>query len=57
VRRPAAARERGLTLVVDASSVEYRAKYMWPSGRHMKGFEFYHAAMAKVSGTNKVGKQ
>jgi methyltransferase (TIGR00027 family) len=45
--------ERGLTIVVDASSMEYRARYMGPSGRHMRGFEFYHAAMAKVSGTGK----
>ncbi len=49
--------ERGIALVTDVSSLQYRAKYMGPSGRHMKGFEFYHAAMAIVSGTNKIGKQ
>jgi len=40
--------ERGFSLVVDVNSLEYRAMYMGPSGRHMKGFEFYHAAVAEV---------
>ncbi len=40
--------ERGLNLLRDVDSLGYRAKYMGPSGRHMKGFEFYHAAVAEV---------
>lgn len=40
--------ERGFSLIADVSSLEYRAKYMGHSGRHMKGFEFYHAALAEV---------
>ncbi|HME52078.1 MAG TPA: SAM-dependent methyltransferase [Candidatus Lokiarchaeia archaeon] len=40
--------ERGFSLVADVSSLEYRARYMGKSGRHMKGFEFYHAAVAEV---------
>ncbi len=41
-------RERGFTLLLDVGSLEYRAKYMGPSGRHMRGFEFYRVAMAEV---------
>jgi methyltransferase (TIGR00027 family) len=41
--------ERGFTLITDIDSVEYRAKYMGTSGPHLKGFEFYRAAMAKVN--------
>ena len=37
---------RGFSLVTDVSSIEYRKRYMGPSGRHLKGFEFYHAALA-----------
>lgn len=40
--------ERGFSLVMDVGSLEYRARYMGPSGRHMKGFEFYRAAMAEA---------
>ncbi len=40
--------ERGFSLVVDMGSLEYRARYMGPIGRHMKGFEFYRVAMAEV---------
>ncbi len=41
--------ERGFTLVADVSSLEYRAAYMGRSGRHLKGFEFYRAAVAEVA--------
>ncbi len=41
--------ERGFSLIVDVSSLEYRAKYMGSSGRHMKGFQFYRAALATVN--------
>ncbi len=40
--------ERGFALVVDVGSLEYRARYMGPSGCHIKGFDFYRAAMAEV---------
>jgi methyltransferase (TIGR00027 family) len=40
--------ERGFSLVADVGSLEYRTRYMGPSGRHMKGFEFYRAAVAEV---------
>ncbi len=40
--------ERGFALVTDVSSTEYRAQYMGPSGRHMKGFEFYRVALATI---------
>jgi methyltransferase (TIGR00027 family) len=39
---------RGFALVVDEGSLEYRARYMGPTGRHMKGFEFYRVAAAEV---------
>jgi methyltransferase (TIGR00027 family) len=40
--------ERGLELIEDVGSLEYRARYMKPSGIHMKGYEFYRAAVASV---------
>lgn len=45
--------ERGFSLVTDVSSTEYRAQYMGPSGRHMKGFEFYRVALAEIIGRGK----
>jgi methyltransferase (TIGR00027 family) len=46
---PAYLAERGLELVEDLGAREYRARYMagWP-GR-LQGYEFYHAALARVS--------
>jgi len=40
--------ERGLELIEDVGSLEYRARYMPPSGPHMKGYEFYRAAVASL---------
>jgi methyltransferase (TIGR00027 family) len=40
--------ERGLDLIEDVGSLEYRARYMRPSGLHMKGYEFYRVALAQV---------
>jgi methyltransferase (TIGR00027 family) len=42
--------ERGLKLIEDVGSLEYRARYMKPSGFHMRGYEFYRAALAEVCG-------
>ena len=39
---------RGLQLIDDIGSVEYRSRYMNRNGSHMKGYEFYRAALAKV---------
>ncbi len=40
--------KRGFTLLEDLGSTEYRARYMGASGRHLRGFEFYRAALAGV---------
>jgi methyltransferase (TIGR00027 family) len=40
--------ERGLSLLEDWGSVAYRARCMNPKGRHMKGYEFYRAALCAV---------
>jgi methyltransferase (TIGR00027 family) len=40
--------ERGLELIEDVGSLEYRARYMKPSGLHMRGYEFYRAALAQI---------
>jgi methyltransferase (TIGR00027 family) len=40
--------ERGFSLVTDIGSIEYRMRYMGPQGNHLKGFEFYRAALAEV---------
>jgi methyltransferase (TIGR00027 family) len=39
---------RGFTLVEDTGSVEYRARYLGPRGRHLKGYEFYRIALAHI---------
>jgi methyltransferase (TIGR00027 family) len=39
---------RGLELVEDTGSVEYRARYLGGSGPHLRGYEFYRAARAEV---------
>ena len=39
---------RGFSLVTDIGSTEYRLRYMGEKGRHLKGFEFYRAAVAEV---------
>jgi methyltransferase (TIGR00027 family) len=41
-------RERGLSLDVDLSANEYRRKCFGAVAEHMKGYEFYHAAVAHV---------
>jgi methyltransferase (TIGR00027 family) len=40
--------ERGLALIEDVGSLEYRARYMRPSGPHMKGYGFYRIALAQI---------
>lgn len=39
---------RGLTLIEDTGSVEYRARHLGPRGRHLKGYEFYGIALAHI---------
>jgi methyltransferase (TIGR00027 family) len=39
---------RGLELIEDVGSLEYRARYMKPTGLHMRGYEFYRAALAAI---------
>ncbi len=39
---------RGLELVEDVNSVEFRKRYLNPRGSHMKGYQFYRAALAQV---------
>jgi methyltransferase (TIGR00027 family) len=41
-------KQRGLALVCDESSVDYRARYLGSAGRDLRGYEFYRAAIAKV---------
>jgi methyltransferase (TIGR00027 family) len=41
---------RGLQLVADVGSLDYRARCMAPQGRHMRGYEFYRIAQAQVPG-------
>jgi methyltransferase (TIGR00027 family) len=40
--------ERGLELIEDVGSHEYRGRYMKSSGLHMKGYDFYRAALAQI---------
>ena len=48
---PAYLDERGLTLVRDAGADEMRARLLGPSPRHLRGYGFYHAALAEVRGS------
>jgi methyltransferase (TIGR00027 family) len=41
-------RERGLHLERDAGAREYRAQYFGRRAEHMKGYDFYHVAVARV---------
>jgi methyltransferase (TIGR00027 family) len=45
--------ERGLDLIEDVGSLEYRRRYMRPLGRHMKGYEFYRVALAQIRCTTR----
>lgn len=40
--------ERGLMLDEDVGASEYRALYFGPSANHMRGYEFYRIAVARV---------
>jgi methyltransferase (TIGR00027 family) len=42
--------KRGLELIEDVGSREYRARYMKPSRLRMRGYEFYRAALAQIPG-------
>jgi methyltransferase (TIGR00027 family) len=46
---PAFLGERGLLLVADLGADEYRARVMGPQGRAMRGYSFYHTALAEVA--------
>ncbi len=41
-------RQRGLQLERDAGAREYRRQGFGPDGEHMKGYDFYHVAIARV---------
>jgi methyltransferase (TIGR00027 family) len=43
--------EHGFELIDDVGSLEYRARYMKRSGLHMRGYEFYRAALAQIPET------
>lgn len=45
---PGYLKARGLQLIEDLGSVDYRTRYMGSSPRHTKGYEFYRAALAEV---------
>jgi methyltransferase (TIGR00027 family) len=41
---------RGLVLCEDLGADEYRARYLGESGPHQRGYSFYRAALAEVTG-------
>jgi methyltransferase (TIGR00027 family) len=43
-------RGRGLELTRDLEAIEYGALYTGATGREMKGYEFYHVALATIRG-------
>jgi methyltransferase (TIGR00027 family) len=44
--------QRGLHLLADLGADEYRRKVMGPDARRMRGYGFYHAALAEIRGAN-----
>ena len=48
---PALLRGRGLRLLEDTGSSEYRRRYMYQEGTHLNGYEFYRAALAVTNNT------
>ncbi len=42
---------RGLRLVCDKGSIDYRAQYLGARGAHLRGYEFYRTAVAVVGNT------
>jgi methyltransferase (TIGR00027 family) len=46
---PAFLRERGLSLLVDLGADEYRTRVMGPRAHAMRGYSFYHSALAEVA--------
>ena len=45
---PAYLQQRGLLLLADVGSVEYRARYLGQEGHHLHGYAFYRVAEAEV---------
>jgi methyltransferase (TIGR00027 family) len=45
---------RGLRLICDMDAREYRARYMARRGPSMRGYDFYHVAIANVFGCSEV---
>ena len=43
-------KERGLRLLADLGADDYRRKVMGPGVRQMRGYGFYHAALAEIRG-------
>jgi hypothetical protein len=41
---------RGLRLLEDIGSIDYRARYLGAQGRHLRGYAFYRVALARVEG-------
>ncbi len=46
---PAYLQQRGLTLLADVGSVEYRTRYLGQEEHHLRGYTFYRVAEAEVS--------
>ncbi len=40
--------QRGLRLVCDTGSIDYRAQYLGSGSAHLRGYEFYRVAVARV---------
>jgi len=45
---------RGLRLICDMDAREYRARYMSHQGPSMRGYDFYHVAIANVLGCSEI---
>jgi O-methyltransferase involved in polyketide biosynthesis len=42
--------QRGLHLLTDLGADEYRRKFIGPTARPIRGYGFYHAALAEIGG-------
>jgi hypothetical protein len=44
--------QRGLHLLADLGADEYRCKVIGPTARQVRGYGFYHAALAEIRGAD-----
>ncbi len=47
---------RGLRLISDEGSLDFRSRYLGAHGKHLRGYEFYRAALATVGARSQLNR-